>query len=159
MPGPTLSAKHLQKITINGKEISCENGKTILEAAKDSGIDIPTLCHDDRLEPYGGCRLCLVEINGVNRPLLSCTTSVTNGMKVTTESNKLTALRKNTLSLLLSNHPNDCMLCEKTGDCRLQSLIYRYEVRDERFNGEILTLPLKEKAPRCFKWVKVDRTI
>jgi NADH dehydrogenase/NADH:ubiquinone oxidoreductase subunit G len=123
MPKHASIATHLLRITINGKEISCEKGKTVLEAAKDSGIDIPTLCYDERLESYGGCRLCLVEIEGINRPLPSCTTPVTHGMAVATESNKLTALRKSMLSLLLSNHPNDCMLCEKTGDCRLQSLM------------------------------------
>jgi NADH dehydrogenase/NADH:ubiquinone oxidoreductase subunit G len=64
------------KITINGIETPCEKGDTILEAAKKAGVRIPTLCHDDRLEPYGGCRLCIVEVKGAPRPLSSCTTPV-----------------------------------------------------------------------------------
>jgi len=83
----TSCDKILLRITIDGKEVFCEKGKTVLEAAKNSGIDIPTLCHDERLESYGGCRLCLVEIKGINRPLPSCTTPVTEEMEVATESN------------------------------------------------------------------------
>jgi len=135
------------RIKINGKETTVDAGKTILEVARGLGIHIPTLCHDDRLEPYGACRLCLVEVKGVPRPLPACTTPVTDGMEICTESEALTRIRRNIISLLLSNHPNDCMRCEKTGDCTLQDLAYEYNVDGARFAGERWNLPIREDNP------------
>jgi formate dehydrogenase alpha subunit len=134
-------------ITINGKEIACEKEDTILEVARKAGIRIPTLCYDERLEAYGGCRLCIVEVKGVNRPLPSCTTPVTNNMEITTESNAITRIRRNIISLILSNHPNDCMRCEQTGACDLQDLAYEYGVDGKRFEGEMWNLPIREDNP------------
>ena len=142
MPG-----KKIKKIEIDGRKISCEKEETILQAAKKAGIEIPTLCHDDRLEPYGGCRLCIVEVKGVGRPLPACTTPVTNNMEIRTENDTIKRIRKNIISLLLSNHPNDCMRCEKTGDCALQGLAYRYDVDGSRFKGEQWDLPVREDNP------------
>lgn len=144
---PALLSGEAIQLTINGRRISCASGRTVLEAARESGIDIPTLCYDKRLEAYGGCRLCLVEIKGVNRPMSACTTPVSEGMEIATESEKLTRLRTTIISLLLSNHPNDCMLCEKTGDCRLQDLAYRYNVKPGKFAGEKWDLPIKDDNP------------
>jgi formate dehydrogenase alpha subunit len=135
------------KIRINGIETTVEPGRTILEVAKELGVHIPTLCHDERLEPYGGCRLCLVEVKGVPRPLPACTTPVTDGMEICTENETLTRIRRNIISLLLSNHPNDCMRCEKTGDCTLQDLAYEYNVDGARFAGERWNLPIREDNP------------
>jgi len=135
------------RIKINGREITVEAGKTILAVAREIGIHIPTLCYDERLEPYGGCRLCLVEVKGVPRPLPACTTPVTDNMEICTESETLRRIRKNIISLLLSNHPNDCMRCEKTGDCALQDLAYEYNVDGERFAGERWNLPIREDNP------------
>jgi NADH dehydrogenase/NADH:ubiquinone oxidoreductase subunit G len=124
--GLTQSVSESIEITINGITVATQEGKSILESAREYGVDIPSLCYDKRLKAYGGCRLCLVAIQGVNRPMSACTTPVTDGMEIITENDHLTRLRKTVLSLLLSNHPNDCMLCEKTGDCRLQDLAYRW---------------------------------
>ncbi|MBI5408924.1 MAG: (2Fe-2S)-binding protein, partial [Nitrospirae bacterium] len=135
------------KIKINGREVECMREDTILEAAQKAGVRIPTLCHDERLEPYGGCRLCIVEVKGVNRPLPACTTPVTNNMEVCTDSGNITRIRKNVLSLILSNHPNDCMRCEKTGECALQDLAYEYGVDGKRFEGETWSLPTREDNP------------
>lgn len=135
------------KITIDGIEMLCDRGTTILSAARQAGVEIPTLCHDDRLEPYGGCRLCIVQIKGVNRPLPACTTPVANNMVVTTESETLTRIRKNVLDLLLSNHPNDCMRCEQTGNCTLQDLAYRYGADGKIYEGERWELPIREDNP------------
>ena len=132
---------------INGMEVHFQKGKTILEVCKDAGISIPTLCYDQRLKPHGGCRLCLVEIKGRPVPLTSCTTPGEAGMEVTTESPKLTRLRKTVLELLLSNHPNDCMICEASGDCSLQEMAYLYEASLDRFAGEKWNLPLREDNP------------
>ena len=136
-----------KKVTINGTQFTVEGGRTILDVCRESGIRVPTLCHDDRLEPYGGCRLCLVEIKGVPRPLAACTTPVQDGMEITTESETLTRLRKMSLSLILSNHPNDCMCCEEAGACSLQELAYEYDVDGRRFAGEMWDLPVREDNP------------
>jgi formate dehydrogenase alpha subunit len=143
----TAVTSDLIRIKVNGKEIFCEKGKAILQVCRESQIEIPTLCYDERLEPYGGCRLCLVEIKGMPKPFASCSTLVRDGMKIITESENLTRLRKTTLSLLLSNHPNDCMTCEKAGDCSLQELAYLYGVTPGEFEGERWNLPVREDNP------------
>ena len=124
------------KLTINGKTIEVAEGTTVLDAAKMLNIEIPTLCHHPKLTPFGGCRLCIVEVKGVPRPLTSCTTPVSEGMEVTTSTPALEGLRKTVLELILSDHPNDCMVCEKAGDCTLQELAYFYGIRENRFGGE-----------------------
>ena len=134
-------------LVVNGRETQFIRGQTILEVCKSIGVPIPTLCHDNRLKPYGGCRLCIVEIKGVPRPLASCTTPAEAGMEITTESLRLTRLRKTVLDLLLSNHPNDCMCCEAAGDCSLQELAYRYGARLDRFPGEQWQLPIRQDNP------------
>ena len=134
-------------IRINGSEASCNERETILQVAKREGVYIPTLCHDDRLEPYGGCRLCIVHVKGVPRPLPACTTPVAPNMEVTTETETIRKIRKNIVELLLSNHPNDCMKCEATGNCTLQDLSYEYGVDGSRFEGEQWDLPIREDNP------------
>jgi predicted molibdopterin-dependent oxidoreductase YjgC len=135
------------EIKINGTPVSVEEGKTVLEACRGAGVYIPTLCHDDRLEPYGGCRLCVVEIKGVPRPLTACTTPVTDGMEITTDSKQITDLRRSVLSLILSDHPNDCMACDKTGACDLQDLAYLYNVRPDTIEGIKRNLPIRDDNP------------
>ena len=93
-----------------------------------AGIEIPTLCHDPRLEPYGACRMCLVEVEGARGPMASCGTTVKEGMKVQTHSEKIVKIRKFVMELLLTNHPLDCPVCEAAGDCRLQDYAYEYLV-------------------------------
>jgi formate dehydrogenase alpha subunit len=136
-----------KNIFINGRQLAVEGDKTILDVCRESGIFIPTLCYDERLEPYGGCRLCLVEVKGTAKPLAACTTPVQDGMEIVTESEVLTSLRRTTLSLILSNHPNDCMCCEKAGACELQDLAYLYDVRPGDFEGEKWDMPMREDNP------------
>ena len=124
-------------LTIDNKEIAVAQGTTVLEAARQLNIQVPTLCHDPRLKPYGACRLCIVEIAGMPKPVTSCTTPATEGMVVKTQSEKLYRLRKTTVELLLSDHPNDCMTCIGTGDCTLQELAYQYGIRENRYNGQM----------------------
>ncbi len=124
-------------LTIDDKQIEVDEGTTVLEAAKELGVPIPTLCHDDRLKPFGACRLCIVEIAGMPKPVTSCTTPATDGMVVKTVSEKLHRLRKTTVELLLSDHPNDCMVCISSGECKLQELAYLYGIRENRFTGEM----------------------
>lgn len=123
-------------LTIDGRKVTVSEGTNILSAAKKIDISIPALCHHPKLTAFGGCRLCLVEIKGMARPVTSCTTPVSEGMEVTTASPNLEGLRKTILELILSDHPNDCMVCEKAGDCTLQELAYFYGLRENRFEGE-----------------------
>ena len=123
-------------LTIDGRKVTVPDGTNILSAAKKIDISIPALCHHPKLTAFGGCRLCIVEIKGMARPVTSCTTPVSEGMEVTTTSPNLEGLRKTILELILSDHPNDCMVCEKAGDCTLQELAYFYGIRENRFEGE-----------------------
>ena len=122
-------------LTIDDRTVTVARGTTVLEAARQLKIEVPTLCADPRLEPHGACRLCLVEIEGMPRPVTSCTTPAAERMVVKTRSEHLERLRKTTVELLLSDHPNDCMVCIRAGDCTLQELAYKYQLRDNRFAG------------------------
>lgn len=126
----------MPRLKIDGKSIEVPEGTTVLNAARMLDIPIPTLCHHPKLTPFGGCRLCLVEIKGIPRPVTSCTTPVSEGMEVLTKTPLIEDLRKTVLELILSDHPNDCMICEKAGDCTLQELAYFYGIRENRFEGE-----------------------
>src|SRR3972149_7173387 len=123
-------------LTIDGQKITIRKRSTVLDAIKRLDIPIPTLCHHPELTPFGGCRLCIVEIKGSSRPITACTTFVRDDMEVITSSPQLEKLRKTTIELLLSDHPNDCMICERAGDCKLQELAYFYGIKENRFSGE-----------------------
>lgn len=126
----------MAKLTINDKRIEVANNTTILQAAKLLNITIPTLCHHPKLSPFGGCRLCIVEVKGMLRPVTSCTTPVSDGMEVTTSTPAIESMRKTILELILSDHPNDCMVCEKAGSCNLQDFAYEYGIRENPYEGE-----------------------
>jgi predicted molibdopterin-dependent oxidoreductase YjgC len=134
-------------LTINGKQITVPQGTTILAAARRGDIHIPTLCDDPRLEPYGGCRLCIVQVKGMPRLVTACTTPVTEGMEVETSNQQIESQRRTIVELLLSDHPNDCMVCERAGDCTLQELAYFYELRENRFAGERRKYTKKDMNP------------
>ena len=95
-------------INIDRKELTAFAGQTILDVARLNGIDIPTLCHDERLQPYGGCGLCVVEVEGFAKLLRACATEATPGMVISTASERVRESRKMTLELLLSDHSGDC---------------------------------------------------
>jgi len=134
-------------LKIDDIPVSVPEGTTILDAARFADIPIPTLCHHPKLKPYGGCRLCIVEIKGSPRLVTSCTTPVSDGMEVITTNTRIEKLRRTLLELLLSDHPNDCMVCEKAGDCTLQELAYFYGLRENRFAGERRTYTQKDNNP------------
>ncbi len=104
-------------LTINGKRIRAKQGETILQIAERKGIRIPTLCHHKDLTPYGGCRLCIVDVRGKKEPLTACTLIAENGMVIKTDTPRVRKLRKFTLQLILSEHPNACLICEQESDC------------------------------------------
>lgn len=111
------SIKNNVTLTINGQSVTAAAGDTVLQAALAAGIYIPTLCYHRDLEPYGGCRLCLVEIEGMRGLPTSCTTMATEGMIVSTESETLAEVRHTTLELVLSTHPCECLVCERRERC------------------------------------------
>ena len=148
MPAEDKMAEHkMIDLKINDRTVSVAEGSTILEAARSAEIPIPTLCHHPKLTPYGGCRLCIVEVKGSPRAVTSCTTPVSNGMEVTTSTPLLEKQRKTILELILSDHPNDCMVCEKAGDCTLQELAYFYGIRENRLEGERRKYETRDNNP------------
>lgn len=121
------------ELTINGKKIKAEKGSTILQAALKNGIKIPNLCYDKRILVYGGCRVCIVEIEGQRKLEASCATLVKDGMVVWSNTPKVRKVRGTVLELLLVHHPLDCPVCDKAGECDLQDLAYEYGKPEARF--------------------------
>jgi bidirectional [NiFe] hydrogenase diaphorase subunit len=109
-------------LTINDQEISAAEGQTLLEAARDAGIYIPTLCHLDGLTDVGACRLCLVEIVGSNKLMPACTTRVQEGMAVYTDTPRLRAYRRQIVELLFAERNHVCAVCVANGNCELQNM-------------------------------------
>lgn len=116
------------RLRIDGIDVSAKKGDTILEAAKNAGIKIPTLCFHEKLKPIGSCGMCVVEVDGYPDPVTACTTPVAEGLLVTTQSEHLSKLRKASLQLILVNHPLDCPVCDKAGVCTLQDLTVEYGI-------------------------------
>lgn len=134
-------------LTIDGRQVTAEPGTTILAAARAAGIDIPTLCQDDRLEPFAACRLCLVEVEGARAPLVACGTTVSDGMVVATSTPEIDEQRKVLLDLLLSDHHNDCIICDQAGGCRLQEMAYRFGISETTYGGEKREYPARDDTP------------
>ena len=105
-------------LTIDGRPLAVEPGLTILAAARQSGIYIPTLCWHEELSAYGGCRLCIVEVEGMNRLPTACTTPVEEGMVIRTQTAQVQAVRAEVLQLILSEHPGSCLVCDEQEECR-----------------------------------------
>ncbi|MBE3098279.1 MAG: formate dehydrogenase subunit alpha [Planctomycetes bacterium] len=134
-------------LTIDGREARVPQGATVFEAARCAGIDVPHLCYDPALglEPTSSCRLCLVEVEGARAPVPSCSYPAVAGMVVTTDSPHLRDIRRMVLELLLSDHPHDCLTCEKAGACALQKYAYEFGVKQSRFaGGPVATVPVQD---------------
>ena len=134
-------------VTINGKEIKLEKPVTVLEAARSAGIKIPTLCWHEQLEKYGGCRLCLVEIEKIPRLQTACTFMVADGMIVRTETEQIADVRRGILEFLLINHPLDCPVCDKAGECELQDLVEKYGSTKGRYKEKKRKVPESLEDP------------
>lgn len=132
------------QVTINGVKHKVDKDITVLEACRNIGIDIPTLCYDDRLEPSAACRLCVVELEGKKNLMTSCSLKVAEGMVIETHSEKVMKARHDILDLLFSNHPQDCLTCEKSGDCKLQDYCYEYGIERGSFVGEKKDYPIDD---------------
>ena len=119
------------KITVDGREILAKEGQSVVEAARDNGIYVPTLCDFKSLKPAGTCRVCSVKVNG--RIVSGCTTPVSYGMVVENESPELVDLRKGIIEMLFVEGNHMCPSCEKSGNCELQAMAYRYRMTVPRF--------------------------
>ena len=121
------------EITIDGRPLTLEKPMSILEAARLAGVDIPTLCWHPRVSVLGACRLCMIEVVGMNRLLAACTTRVADKMEILTDTPALRKVRQTMLELLLCQHPMDCPTCVKGGACELQALAYKWSAPVNRF--------------------------
>ena len=129
------------KLTIDNKPVEVAEGTTILKAARQAGINIPTLCYFELAgmkfeNKPGGCRVCVVEVEGRRNLAPACATDVMEGMVVHTNSPRVINARRTVVELILSDHPNDCLQCEKSGDCELQALAVKLGIREIPFKGE-----------------------
>ena len=152
-------------LTIDGKSVSVPKGTTILEAARQVDIHIPTLCWLEKVSTTGACRVCAVEIEGVDRPMTACNTPVKEGINVTTQSEKLAKSRRQIMELILVNHPLDCPVCDAGGECDLQNVCFELDVVRQEFQADDVNpetidhWPLIQQVPSrcilCEKCVKV----
>lgn len=133
------------KIFIDEKPLEVEEGTTVLNAAEQAGIDIPHLCYHSAFLPEGNCRMCLVEIEGLPKLELACSTQVREGMKISTKSEKVIEARKGVLEFLLAEHPLDCPICDKAGECKLQDYYEEYGLFESQFEES------KEKREKRLK--------
>ncbi len=122
-------------LTIDNKQIEVLEGATILEAARRAGAYVPTLCHVKNLKPFGACRICLVAVTKMPKLVTACTTPVTSGMVVETDTPEIHRQRKFVVEMLLSDHDFRCGVCEASGDCSLQELAYRYGLQGGSLPG------------------------
>ncbi|MCB2087062.1 MAG: formate dehydrogenase subunit alpha, partial [Sphingomonadaceae bacterium] len=132
---PSASADSVE-LTIDGRQISVPAGTSVMRAAAQSGGHIPKLCATDSIKSFGSCRLCLVEIDGMRGTPASCTTPVSEGMVVHTQTQRLQKLRRSVMELYISDHPLDCLTCSANNDCELQDEAAAVGLRDVRFGYE-----------------------
>jgi iron-only hydrogenase group A len=146
-----MSKTDEKTLTIDGVRTTVPAGTTLLEAADRIGIRIPRLCHHPSLSMLGACRVCLVEVEGARNLAAACATAAENGMAVRTATPLLRRVRRDVVELILDNHPKDCQICERNGNCELQSLAYELGVRQRLFEGERKVHPRDESAPSVIR--------
>jgi len=122
-----------ETFVLNGKETEFKPGQMILDAARNGGIEIPTLCYLKGAAPTGACRICLVEVKGARSLMAACSTPVSPGMEVFTDTDLVHSARKLNVELLLASGTHNCLVCEANGNCRLQDLAYFYKITELRF--------------------------
>ncbi len=133
-------------LTIDGKKIRVPKGTTIMEAAETIGIRIPRLCYHPDLSLQGSCRVCIVDVEGMDFFMASCSVAVWEGMVVQTTSEEIRRARRDMVELLLDNHPRECQLCERDGHCELQNMAYKLGIRERLFEGERKRFPTNTKS-------------
>lgn len=156
--GPKPAAKKMVQFTIDGRPVTAPEGGMVIQAAHDAGIAIPYFCYHPSLKPAGLCRMCLVEVAGIPKLQASCTTPVSEGMKVITKSEKVDQARKDVLEFYLLNHPLDCPICDKAGECQLQDYTFAYARQNSRFrDGEKRRYNYEDLGPKLYR--DMDRCV
>jgi NADH-quinone oxidoreductase subunit G len=140
----------LVKLTIDGRAIDAEKGTLLIEAARQNGIEIPSFCYYEGLTLQAACRMCLVEVEKTPKLQVGCTLPVAEGMIVHTDSPVVRESRKGTLEFLLTNHPLDCPVCDKGGECELQDMVFRYGAGESRFTERKIHVDEKQWSPVVF---------
>ncbi|SEL96856.1 formate dehydrogenase alpha subunit [Bosea lupini] len=155
---PIRVAETTVTLTIDGQSITVPAGTSVMAAAMSLGTKIPKLCATDSLEPFGSCRLCLVEIEGRRGTPSSCTTPAEDGMVVRTQSENLSSLRKGVMELYISDHPLDCLTCSANGDCELQDMAGAVGLREVRYgyDGENHVKPATSEGYANENWLPKD---
>ncbi|MEW5866141.1 MAG: NADH-dependent [FeFe] hydrogenase, group A6 [Bacillota bacterium] len=134
-------------LTVDDRKVEVPRGSTVLEAAKAAGIDIPTLCYLKDVNAVGVCRVCVVEVEGAKSLQASCVTPAAEGMVVRTNTPAVREARRTVLELIISNHPFECLTCERSGNCELQALADRFGIRNIEYQGERAEFPLDASTP------------
>lgn len=134
-------------IQVNNKKIRAEKGETILSALNRNGIIIPTLCRMKEFTPTGACRMCVVEVEGRDRLVTACSQPVEEWMKIKTHSPRVITARKTIVELLLSNHPDDCLYCDRNLHCELQRLSEELNIRERRIRAKKIKPRLDQSSP------------
>lgn len=129
-------------IKINGNPLEVEYGTSILDAAKDCQVKIPTLCYHPDLEPWSACGLCVVKVEGSEKMVRSCATAVVEGQNYITHDPELSEVRKTVIELMHSNHPNECLTCARNGSCEFQDISENFCIRETPFEQELKDLPM-----------------
>ena len=139
--------KNTVNLTIDGQKIKAQKGTTILQAAKQAGIDIPTLCFLKDINEVGDCRMCIVEVEGRRGFATSCIQTVEEGMEVYTHTPNVLEARHVILDLIISNHAKDCLTCTRSGNCELQALATKFNVLNIEFPGETAKHEIDNLSP------------
>src|SRR5581483_6418044 len=140
----------LVNLTIDGRQLQAAPGTLLINAAKEAGISIPSFCYYDGLALQAACRMCLVEVEKTPKLQVACTLPVTEGMVVHTDSPQVRQARKGMLEFLLTNHPLDCPVCDKGGECELQDMVFRYGAGESRFIDTKVHVDEKQWSPIVF---------
>jgi NADH-quinone oxidoreductase subunit G len=140
----------LVKLTIDGRAVEAAPGTLVIDAAKREGIEIPSFCYYEGLTLQAACRMCLVEVEKMPKLQTACTLTVAEGMVVKSATKQVDEARKYMLEYLLTNHPLDCPVCDKGGECELQDMTFRYGVGESRFTEEKVHTPEKQFSPVVF---------
>ncbi|MBO0663267.1 formate dehydrogenase subunit alpha [Jiella sp. MQZ9-1] len=130
---PASKAEKDVTLSIDGRAVTVPEGTSLMRAAMEAGVQVPKLCATDMMDAFGSCRLCVVEVEGRNGTPASCTTPVAEGMKVSTQTDRLKAIRKGVMELYISDHPLDCLTCAANGDCELQDMAGAVGLREVRY--------------------------
>src|SRR5262252_6471281 len=140
----------LVKFTLDGHELEAAPETLVIDAAKAAGIEIPAFCYYEGLTLQAACRMCLVEVEKMPKLMTACTLPVAEGMIVRTATAQVAQARKYTLEFLLTNHPLDCPVCDKGGECELQDMVFRYGAGESRYTEEKVHTPEKQFSPVVF---------